>query len=386
MASQRDMSLGAESLRLFDIPLRSEFTNVLNFLILDVLFLPFIMYMSGKLAGYVNNDILQKRGSVILRGFDLPLVGGGMIMPRGWRRNMFIFLRLSVVVAVAVSNFGLEGRTSTVDTTVSGEVRAPGLLRDANNTITEVVLKQVRCNNRINEDTVIYGSVVDGKCFPNVTEFATIRSRTRFETLNASAMNCEPTYNCDNTPYPTTTFRCDQSDVVCNGVPKSAGCENQEGMKKNTFGQPECLSLSYGPRNDYAFFCIHPREGVAIPGTSGPLRNCYAYDVNRADVQGWNETFPRITFMVGKAMYASAYGAKRVVRASVPLERPVTGVRLRWVLSVAWVVAVAMTFCLWAFFYTHQGFEEIIHDERGLVALVRERMGSRDVEGAADND
>lgn len=375
MASQKELSYDAESLTLFEIPLRSEISNLLNFLVLDIIFLPFIMYTSGKLAGYVNTEMLRKRGAITLKEFDIPLIGGGMVMAQGWRRTLFILLRLSVVVAVAVSNFGLEGRNSTVTITRSGIVRVPGVLADANRTITEVVLPLVRCNRRIDENTLRKGSVVDGRCYADIPDFAVVRSRTVHETLNASALNCVPSYNCDNTPYPTTTYRCDKSDVVCSGVPETAGCSNQEGMKRNTFGLLECQSVSYGPQDDYAFFCTG-QPGVAMPGTSGPLANCYAYEVKRADVERWNETFPSITAMVGKAMFASAYGAERQVQVTVPSDDrpPVTGVRMRWVLSIAWIIAVASLFSLWVLFYMYHDVKEIIHDEGGLVSELQKRM------------
>lgn len=362
-----------DSLQLFEVPLASEVSNLLNFLVLDVVLLPFIMYLSSKLAGYTNNGILQKLGTVTLEQFGIPLVGGGLVMPKGWRRILFVMLRLSVVVAVAVSNFGLEGRTGIAMVTRQGAVRVPGLLNDPNSTITDVALRQIRCNHRISDETVLHGSVVDGECYPKMTDFAIIRSRTYFPKIEASAMECKSFYNCDSDPYPTTTYRCDRADVVCNGVLPESGCSNAEGIKKNTFGELECYSLSYALGDDFVWYC---NKDSVLPGTAMTLNDCWGFEVKREYVQWWNETFPRITFMLGKAMFASAYGAENRTEVTVPKgKRPVTGVRLRWVLSVAWVVAVALFFSVWVYFYVHQGLKETVHDEHGLVNLLQHRTG-----------
>lgn len=378
------MSDPETSQALFEVPLASEVSNLLNFLILDVIILPFIMYMSSRLAGFTNNRVLQKTGVVTLVEFDIPLVGGGLVMSKGWRRTLFILLRLSVVVAVAISNFGLEGRTGQAFVTRQGVVRVPGVLDNPNSTITDIALKQVRCNHRIDEETVLHGSVVDGVCYPRMTEFAVVGKRTLRQQMNSSALECQAYFNCDNTPYPTTTYRCDRSDVVCNGVPPNSGCSNQEGIKKNTFGDLECHSISYEPENDLVWYCN--KESV-MPGTVRTLNDCWVFNVKREYVQWWNETFPSITFMLGKAMFASAYGAEKRTQVTVPDgTRPVTGVRLRWVLSVAWAFAVALFFSIWVYFFVHQGLKETVHDERGLVDLVQTRMSrTGDLSFAASN-
>lgn len=321
-----------------------------------------------------------------MKEFDIPLIGGGMVMASGWRRTLFILLRFSVLVAVAVSNFGLEGRNSIGLVTRAGTVRVPGLLSDARNTITGVVLPQARCYKKIDEIKSVNGSVIDGKCYKDIPDYTVVRSRTFHKTLNASARNCVPSYNCDNKPYPTTTYRCDSSDIVCNGVPKRAGCSNQDGMQKDAFDSLECQSVSYGPQDGYAFFSL-TTENVAMPETSGPLKDCFAFDVKRADVERWNETYPSITTMVPKAIYASAYGASKEVQVTIPrdgLPRPVTGVRMRWVMSIAWVLGVALVFSLWVLFYIYQGHGEMLHDERGLVQEMRKRLSSGENLGMID--
>lgn len=63
MNAQTDLSGGAESLAMFEVALPSEISSLLNVLVLDVVFLPFIMCMSGKLAGYVNTSMLGNGAS-----------------------------------------------------------------------------------------------------------------------------------------------------------------------------------------------------------------------------------------------------------------------------------------------------------------------------------
>lgn len=358
---------------LFEVPLASEVSNLLNFLILDVVVLPFIMHMSSRLAGFTNNRILQNTGIVTLVEFDNPFVGGGLVMPKSWRRTLFILLRVSVVVAVAISNFGLEGRTRQAFVTRQGVVRVPGILDNPNSTITGVVMSQMRCHHRVSEETIVFGSIIDGVCYPRMTDFAVVRNWTTNKQMNSSALHCQAYYNCDNIQYPTTTYRCDSSDIVCTGVPENSGCSNQRGIRKNTFGDLKCHSISYDPENDLAW--VSNKESM-MPGTVTTLHECIVFNVKREYVQLWNETFPRTTFLPGKALFASAYGAEKRTQVTVPSEkRPVTGVRLRWVLSVAWVFAVALLLSLWVYFFVHQGFKETIHDECGLLGLAQTKTG-----------
>lgn len=363
---------------MFEVALASEVSNLLNFLVLDVLVLPFITYTSSKLAGFANYAHLQRRDSVSLVEFDVPLVGGGLIMSKGWRRIMFVALRVSVVVAVAVSNFGLEGRTSDAMVTRQGDIRVPGILQDPENTITEVALTRVRCYTRPDNATssenrtAIYGSVIDGECYEGVKDFVYIHEKTYFPQIDAAAENCVPSFNCDNVPYPTTTYRCDQADVVCTGVPETSGCSYQDGIRKNTFGDLECYSVSYKEGDNYMWYCNKDR---VLPGTKATLNDCWGFTARREHVQSWNETFPSLTLMYGKALFASAYGAEQRVEVTVPEgKRPVTGVRLWWVLSVAWVGAVALFMAGWVCFHVLRGSKETVHDEHGLVHLLEKRL------------
>lgn len=363
---------------MFEVPLASEISNLLNFLVLDVLVLPFIAYTSSRLAGFANYAHLQKKDSVSLIEFDVPLVGGGLVMSKGWRRIMFVALRVSVVIAVAVSNFGLEGRTSQAMVTRQGDIRVPGTLQDPEKTITEVALSRVRCYTRVDDptvsenQTVIYGSVIDGVCYKGVKDFVYVHDRTFFRQINATAENCVPSFNCDNVPYPTTTYRCDYADVVCTGVPENSGCSNQDGIRRNTFGELECYSISYEEGDNYVWFC---NKDKVFPGTKATLNDCWGFTARREDVQSWNETFPSITLMYGKALFASAYGAEQRLEVTVPEgKRPVTGVRLWWVLSVAWVGAVALFFTVWVCVHVLGGSKETVHDEHGLVNLLQRRL------------
>lgn len=350
---------------MFEIPVASEVTNLVNFLTLDLLLLPYVMHVSGLLAGYANHATLCKGRTLRLVVFDIPLVGGGIVMSRCWQRSFFILVRLSVVAAVAVCNFGLEGRSRSALVTREATVRMPGILNDSFKTIYDATERRMRCSDSTENGDFKFGAVVDDQCYLDVEDHVYI-TRIAFNVTNitVSATNCKPVVRC---PEAATTYHCDGADLVCGGTPKDSGCEISYGVEFRS-----CLSVVYEPSEDFGWVCL---EGWLMPGNVSEKLPCRGFQAKRRDVKNWVRHYIWATPDPLVALFGSAYGVEARKNVTLPMgERFVTVVRASWLVPMLWVVCVAVGLTIWWFLQCMTGSQVIAHDERGLTKLLNKQI------------
>lgn len=350
---------------MFEIPFASELTNMVNFITLDLVLLPYVMHVSGLLAGYANHSTLSKARELRLVVFDIPLVGGGIVMSRCWLRTFFIIVRLSVVAAVAVCNFGLEGRSRAELVTREATVRVPGVLNDSFNTIYMATERRMRCSDSTENGDFKFGAVMDDRCYLEGTDDVYI-SKLAFDSTNitASATSCESHVRCSDL---ATTFHCDRVDLVCSGTSKDSGCEVAAGVQFRS-----CVSVVYDPSDASGWICL---EGWLMPGIASERALCRQFWARRQDVQDWVKLYLSVTADPLVALFGSAYGQEARRNVTVPDgEKSLTIVQAIWIVPMIWVVIVAVVLTIWLFWCRVTGAHVIAHDERGLTKLLNKQI------------
>lgn len=368
---------------MFQIPLPSEAVSLINFLVLDIFLLSYIMHMSGLLAGHANHYMLRSRRKLHLVAFDIPLVGGGIVMARNWRRLLFILLRLSVVAAVAVCNFGLEGRSARIFAERDVNIRAPGLLSDPFATIFSVTEPRIHCHNSTHDKDYKLGLVADGRCYRDVIDHVHVYVSSlgpSVEKIQASAKDCRKEVHGEE--FPLTVYRCDAADLVCLG----GSCWNH-GIANNT-----CKVMVYSDNDKYAWGCQGDYNLRLQPGEENKELQCRRLGARRKDLDNWLEIYIHIVMHVKersniwsawdddnllfRAVFASAYGVEKRVRVRLPVEeeQPVTVVRLWWLIPTLWVLGVAAIVTVWRLVHMFKRSPVIAHDERRLVRLLDRKI------------
>lgn len=350
---------------MFEIPFASELTNLVNFIIMDLLLLPYVMYVSGLLAGYANHSTLCKARKLHLVVFDIPLVGGGIVMSRCWLRTFFISIRLSVVAAVAISNFGLEGRSKTEFVVREATVRVPGALKDPFTSIYTATERRMRCSDSTESGDFNFGAVIDDRCYLDKKDYVFF-SQLAFNLTNIapSATNCKSSPHCSQV---RTTFHCDGVDLVCAGTSEDSKCEVADGVQLDS-----CVSVVYHPSNNFGWLCMH---GWLVPGQMSAEVPGRRFSAKREDVKDWVNYFLYDTADPLVAMFGSAYGQELRQKVTVPAgERHLTVVRATWFVPMVWVIFVAFALTMWWLVCRVNGALVIAHDERGLTKLLHKKI------------
>lgn len=339
-----------------ELPIPSELCGLANFLMVDIFMLSYIMYISGILAGYVNDRCVRERMSLQLVTFNVPVIGGGIVMNRGPCRRIFIALRLSVVIAVAACNFGLEGRSVQAFDERKAMVRGPGRMSDKSiESVHNATERNLRCGNAVGDD-IVFGSVVDGQCYLNIHSHVTIRNLTMNRVrLWESAKNCTRHERCG---IHTMVYRCEAADIVCAASPLC--------FDSGSEGVGRCGSVSY--EEGYAWICEY--NALTPDGVPTPV-NCRGIAARREDISGWVDLYNVGTDDVVVAVFGSAYGMSKAVEVRIPNGvKVVTIVNLWWVIPVSWVLAVFLLLTVWSMALSWRGGRVIAHDEAGLLCII----------------
>lgn len=354
------------STELFSIPIASEIINVLNFVIVDLIVVSFLLQITSSIAGCVNNRVLCNSPHLQLVPFDIPIIGGGLTTCCGKYRNLLILVRISVLLAASMSAFGFEGRTQVPFLTKTSLIRAPGFPEDMDKNTMDRIQKGFSCGTWEN-DIFMFGVMADDECYPNVTQYSFIKNVSQVEFIEAEAFNCEESYS-EKYEQPITTYRCDKADVVCIGVPPESGWESAEGLENNVEGDQTCKSILFTEDNKHVIGCS---KGLLRPESNQTLGYCWKYAMKREHSQWWNESFPRYTLFTGRAVYASANGIEEYRNVKLPGNaRPVTVVSIWWVASICWlmVISVALTF-VWIILLL-KGFEPRLQSTKSLIQML----------------
>lgn len=349
------------------IAIPSEVVNVANFLLLDVLLLPYVLFLSGKLAGFSNDKTIANRGTAKLVDYRIPAIGGGMVTSPGWHRRCLIAIRLSVLIFVAIANLGIEGRT--VDNLVTREavVRVPGPFEVSEEGVINALGEHIECNEVLG-DRFVFGSVIDNKCFKENKDFVTIHEMSApFVERNVSMHQCEMTSkNCQRTMY-----RCETVDLYCNGVSEDTGCENPSGIIPNS-----CAGIAYDDDDEGGVMC---NSGNIISDSFAELHQCRHFAAKREDIVHWNESYEVLNELVDNGMisvFATAYGKKSMQNVTVLEDlQVVTDISLVWLIPASLTFGVCLALTGVVFFqYYWVGSTAVAHDERGLLKLLGQPM------------
>lgn len=347
---------------MIQVEVPSEILNVVNFLLLDIILLPYVLFMSSKLAGYANHKALNDRGAVKLIEYKLPAIGGGMVMSPGWHRRLLIAIRLAVLIFVAVANLGLEGRTVTDSVTREAEIRVPGRFSLEEDGVMEMLGEQIECNEIVN-DQFIFGSVIDNECFVAIRDYVSIHEMSApFVERNVTLNRCEiMSRNCERSMY-----RCERVDLLCNGVSPETGCDNPEGIVPDS-----CAAVVYDDDDEGGLMC---NSGDIVSETEANLNHCRHFVARREDVVHWNDTYEIINNFLDNGMvsvFAAAYGAKQ--KRTITLsegERIVTDISLVWIIPTAMTLSVGILLTVSVILKCVHGAKAIAHDERGLLRVL----------------
>ncbi|PXF45361.1 hypothetical protein BWQ96_04881 [Gracilariopsis chorda] len=342
------------------IPVSSAVINLVNIVFLQLVFAPVVTLTTSSLGGYDNYERMKRNGSLSLETFDAPVVGENLIMSKGFQRRLLIAIRVSIVLAIGISNVGLEGRSGPRKLAREGLVHAPGPIPRAVKNITllqERLVQNLICNVILDDGaTYVFGSVVDGKCHRELTEYTYIKEMgAALEDFNISTGKCDIVKSAERIIH-----KCQNSEFVCN---KGA---SESGRKRSL--SETCVALRYSTDGKRAWQCEN-----AVLGTNAraSLGSCRRLTVRREHLRWWSDAKTRFELTGMHAVFASAYGVPREQNIEIEDgEREVTIVTLFWILPTAWILIVVFaSLCRIAWKRNKEG-QAVAHDERKLFSLL----------------
>lgn len=353
----------------------SEVLNVVNFVLLDILLLPYVLFLSSKLAGYANHNALNQRGTVKLVEYKLPAIGGGLVMSPGWYRRFLIAIRLAVLLLVALANLGLEGRTVPDDVTREAEIRIPGIFDVTERGAIKVIGEQIECNEIVN-DRFIFGSVIDGECFTEIRDYVSIHEMSApFVERNVLLNRCVvSSKNCERTMY-----RCERVDLLCNGVAEQTTCDNAEGIILDS-----CAAVVYDDDDRGGLMCnsgdimsgseASEVEKDTVSGSEARLKQCRHFVARREDIVHWNDTYAVLNQFADSGMvsvFATAYADRQLRNITLYAgEVIVTEISLLWIIPASMTLSVSVVLTAWVIMQFSKGAKAVAHDERGLMRVL----------------
>ena len=363
------------------VEIPSEVLNVVNFVLLDIILLPYALFMSSKLAGFSNNEALNKRGTIHLVEYKIPAIGGSLVMSAGWRRRCLIGLRLAILMFVAVANLGIEGRTVQNAVIREAVIRVPGPSDLKHKDSVSAAINQIECSEA-EGDLFVFGSVIDNECFIKIKDYVTIHEVSEpFVERTAPMQLCTITSkDCQRTIY-----RCENVELSCNGVSKDTECHDPQGIVPNS-----CAGIVYDDENEGAYVCD---SGDIVGDSLVKMPKCRHFVAKREDIVHWVETYELMkdgsdTGML--SVFATAYGAKRMQNVTVSEEsRVVTDVNMLWIIPASMTVGVCLALTAYVVFQQcWEGSKAVLQDEHGLlkhlgkpVQLVQMANGDNDEPG-----
>lgn len=370
-----------------EVPLPSELCVLVNFIVVDVLLLSLVMHVSSLLAGHANHHILSHYQGLHLKPFTMPIIGGGLVTARGFRRTIFIIIRLSVVVAAVLCNYGLEGRSRPSFKSQPALMRVPGPLLEDNGTVPSreriVDLMYASTRYRMNclkltKRGLVFGSVINTSCYHDMEVDVFIKSFDfEPELVDTRATECKAKVDCE---FVRTTFRCKQADIVCAGVDNfSKRCPGWAKLADyvSPLTERNCHAVIYAGQGDRAWMCD---RGKTWPGKRRKRKEyCESFQAKRESVERWVDYYMPLTLNQRMALFAAAYGTPKQTEVTVPDggQKAVTVVNMFWFVSVAWVLAVAIALSGWKCVHIVRGTPRVAHDENGLSRLLDRQIKVR---------
>ena len=345
-----------------ELPLASEFANLLNFFICDIIFVAIIMKTTSVLAGMWNQSQLSKSKGLYLHSVPLPHVGGGIVMRRSFSLVALVLIRVSVIAAICVSNFGLQGRSQSF-TSRDVSIRRPGPFpKMPPFKIPEYLFNttQIRQHCLYNGDGDLeFASVIDEKCFPQMrTELYIKTLALTFVNITRTLKNCK---RVKTIPNFFTIVQCDDIDMNCLGPHENTG----------KLDPASCEAVVYD--GDVSWHCPY-RNGFHLDGRRAQNAECRKVGAKRNDILFWTTLYRYHTSDMIEALFGAAYGLQTTITEKVPDENNnVTNVTLWWLMPIAWVIFVLFASSIWVVVMRCYGITPIAHDERSLVRMLEEK-------------
>lgn len=347
------------------IPLSSAVINFINVVILQLTLVPIVTKMTSLVAGFHNFEREKGENRLTLESFDVPVIGGNLIMNRGCLRGILIAVRLSVVIAICISNLGLEGRTRPRIISEDGQVYGPGPIPDTerniskleNRLVQHLVCNIVEENGRIHK----FGLMINGECHREIREHVSIDYMlSDKEELNISMEACE-TSNRGN----RSVRKCDNVDFVC-----GESATNDE--TNNVNSSEECIALKYSESGDAAWLCSN---ASILDESQARLDDCRKIITARQNMHWWIDAVIEYEFRGLIAIFASAYGVSRQEKVEFEEgEEEVTIVTLWWMIPVSWILLLPMVFICYFIRVKFYNLRAIVHDERSLYNLLESKL------------
>lgn len=318
----------------------------------------YVMYGSSMVAGALNHRCIKLGTNLRLKVFDFPHIGGGIIMNPSIARWALILIRLSTLIAIAVSNYGLEGQTRILTKFEEATVRRPGPIKDLNvSKLYRATERQKRCAQTVG-DEFVFGAVINNKCFPKLSNNVFVHSLAlEFTKFNATAKNCSRT---------RVNYRRQYMVFKCEGVDISCLMEFGKGLRVR---QVLCESVIYH-KNESWLCPVYS----AVPWQSEKVE-CRRLRARQADISGWTNILYEGTFDLETAVFGAAYGIEVRKFMEVPTgSKNITVVGLFWLIPAVYEILMVCIIAVWATVLRVKGFRVVAHDENGLARLLRRRV------------
>lgn len=319
----------------------------------------YVMYMTSIISGTLNYKQLSSGKDLDLKVFDFPHIGGGLVMSASRARTVLILIRLIALVAIAVANFGLEGRTALMTEVREAVIRRPGIVEKANTgVIFDATELQRRCARTVNGE-LKFGAVIDGNCYHSVSEGVYITGMSlNFTSFNKSAVGCSIERNERRL---LTVYRCEDVDMSCLGL-------FREG---DVVSKGRCQSVIY----DAVGVWLCPVLSVR-PGVEDEQVLCRRMYARREDVSQWPTVFWTFTLDLETSLFGSAYAQEERRQVEVPTsDRNITVITLYWLIPAAIQLFLVWVVTAWAIVVRRHGKKVIFNDEAKLTKFIQSRDG-----------
>ena len=338
-----------------DIPVASEIATSLNFLVFDILLIALIMHITSRISGMCNHSRVRQVDEISLLPFSVPHIGGGIVMKSGRSRILLILLRISAIVAMFLSNFGLQGR-STILAERDVTVRRPGSL--TNLTIERLFNAseaQKQCGGSVDGE-IRFRSVIDGVCYDNYTAGVYVKTLAlSYEDIVVAMGECKETPVRERI---VSILQCENAELVCSGP----------FLDGSPISYESCEGIAYV--NDEAWTCDSQRLRGNV--ASEQSVRCRKIGVRREDITDWTNIYAWIREDLVTAVFGAAYAVKTRTRMKVPVyDVNITTINLWWVIPTSWMIFVAAGVTVWMLVLYYNGARPIACDEKSLLNMLK---------------
>lgn len=359
----------------FAFPFPSNWANVINFLLFDVVLITIVYTASSDVAGRLNHYDTSDGKPRQLHLCSPPIVGGGICSTRKLHAYMLLACRIVALALVMLSNLSIEGsdHDSAYKTTV--QMRVPGSLENWNKELfLDAVASRSGCQVTNAEGEAVYGDLrkkEDSELYECIADQELLDKPLitgHYQEVNIRADNCRKQllfrrqqgpnfFNVSVHFCDSATIRCAQADsgfvVGCSGVFRGLGND---------------ANNTYLCDDDYKIGNGTVRKGCL------PVRNLDMMEI------GWmyalKFTFPP-PFIIDEinAMYTAKVVTRKV---KATRRKGITHVSPMWFLVMALKVFIAVALLIGSCFLWSKGHQPVAHDENALAELISAGIQQQD--------